>query len=58
MLTYLRMLVHREIFSYGRENLHGGENQMPNAKVLSEKKAIVESLTERLQNATAGLVID
>ncbi len=31
---------------------------MPNAKVLSEKKAIVESLTERLQNATAGLVID
>lgn len=31
---------------------------MPNAKVLSEKKAIVEALTGRLQNATAGVVID
>ena len=31
---------------------------MPNAKVLSEKQAIVEALTERLQNATAGIVID
>ena len=31
---------------------------MPNAKVLSEKQAIVEALTERLQGATAGIVID
>ena len=31
---------------------------MPNAKVLSEKQAIVEALTERLQNASAGIVID
>jgi len=31
---------------------------MPNAKVLSEKQAIVAALTERLQNASAGIVID
>ena len=31
---------------------------MPNAKVLSEKQAIVEALTERLQGASAGIVID
>ena len=31
---------------------------MPNAKVLSEKKAIVEALTERFQNATAGVLVD
>lgn len=31
---------------------------MPNAKVLSEKQAIVEALTDRLQNAAAGIVVD
>ena len=31
---------------------------MPNAKVLSEKQAIVASLTEKLQNAAAGLIVD
>lgn len=31
---------------------------MPNAKVLSEKQAVVEALTTRLQNASAGIVID
>lgn len=31
---------------------------MPNAKVLSEKQAVVESLTSRLKEATAGVVID
>lgn len=31
---------------------------MPNAKVLSEKQAIVAALTERLQNATAGVFVD
>ena len=31
---------------------------MPNAKVLSEKQAIVEALTTRLQNANSGIVID
>ena len=31
---------------------------MPNAKVLSEKQAIVASLTETLQSATAGVLVD
>ena len=31
---------------------------MPNAKVLSEKQAIVEQLTEKIRNATAGVLVD
>ena len=31
---------------------------MPNAKVLSEKQAIVADLTEKLQNAAAGVLVD
>ena len=31
---------------------------MPNAKVLSEKQAIVAELTEKLQKATAGVIVD
>ena len=31
---------------------------MPNAKVLSEKQAIVEALAERIQNAAAGVLVD
>ena len=31
---------------------------MPNAKVLSEKQAVVAALTERLQNATCGVLVD
>ena len=31
---------------------------MPNAKVLSEKQAIVEALTERSKNAEAGILVD
>ena len=31
---------------------------MPNAKVLSEKQAIVASLTEKLQGAAAGVLVD
>ena len=31
---------------------------MPNAKVLSEKQAIVESLAERIKNAGAGVLVD
>lgn len=31
---------------------------MPNAKVLSEKQAIVASLTEKLQGAAAGVIAD
>ncbi|MBQ6465975.1 MAG: 50S ribosomal protein L10 [Oscillospiraceae bacterium] len=31
---------------------------MPNAKVLSEKQAIVESLVERIKNAGSGVLVD
>lgn len=31
---------------------------MPNAKVLSEKQAIVAQLTEKLQNAASGVLVD
>ena len=31
---------------------------MPNAKVLSEKQAIVEALAQRIQNAEAGILVD
>ena len=31
---------------------------MPNAKVLSEKQAIVAALTEKLQKAAAGVIVD
>ena len=31
---------------------------MPNAKVLSEKQAIVEALVERIQGANAGIFVD
>ena len=31
---------------------------MPNAKVLSEKQAVVAALTERLQNAASGVFVD
>ena len=31
---------------------------MPNAKILSEKQAIVEALAERMQKAEAGILVD
>ena len=31
---------------------------MPNAKVLAEKKAVVEALTEKIRNAAAGVIVD
>ena len=31
---------------------------MPNAKVLSEKQAIVAALTDKVQNAAAGVLVD
>ena len=31
---------------------------MPNAKVLSEKQAIVEALAERIKSASAGVLVD
>ena len=34
------------------------KTRMPNAQVLSEKQAIVASLTEKLQGAAAGVLVD
>ena len=31
---------------------------MPNAKVLAQKQAVVEDLTEKIKNATAGVLVD
>ena len=31
---------------------------MPNAKVLSEKQAMVAELAEKMKNATAGVLVD
>ena len=31
---------------------------MPNASVLEQKKAIVAELTEKLQNAASGVLVD
>ena len=31
---------------------------MPNAKVLAEKKAVVEQLTDKIRNAAAGVIVD
>jgi len=45
-------------FSFsGARNNPGGEI-MPNAKVLSEKQAIVAALVERIKNASAGVLVD
>lgn len=34
------------------------KTRMPNAKVLSEKQAIVAELTDKLKNAAAGVLVD
>ena len=36
----------------------GGESIMPNAKVLSEKQAIVAELTEKIKTASSGVLVD
>ena len=38
--------------------ISGGETRMPNAKVLSAKQAVVAELTEKIQKATAGVIVD
>ena len=47
------------LFLTGADKSCGGEKtHMPNAKVLSEKQAIVEALVERIQGASAGIFVD
>ena len=45
-------------FLYERDHLYGGETHMPNAKVLSEKQAIVAGLVDRIKAAQAGILVD
>lgn len=46
------------IFFLRAQIFHGGEKNLPNAKVLSEKQAIVEALAERIKNSSAGVLVD
>ena len=60
MLT-ASMSADREAFLFltGADQTCGGEKtHMPNAKVLSEKQAIVEALVERNNAASAGILVD
>ena len=55
------MSADREAFLFltGADQTCGGEKtHMPNAKVLSEKQAIVAALVERISNAQAGVLVD
>ena len=45
-------------FLFGRENFTPEVKSLPNAKVLSEKQAIVEALAKRIGAATAGVLVD
>ena len=46
-----------EIFLLGAK-IFPEVKSLPNAKVLSEKQAIVEALTTRISNATSGVLVD
>ena len=58
--SVLVSLCHKDGFLFYERtyNSYGGETRMPNAKVLSEKQAIVAELTEKIQKATAGVIVD
>ena len=55
-VSFLERLFSPGIGSYAA-NLTEVKTRMPNAKVLSEKQAIVASLTEKLQGAAAGITV-
>ena len=52
------MLWRGEFFIWTHHYLLEVKTHMPNAKVLSEKQAIVAELTEKLKNASAGVLVD
>ena len=56
-VSFLERLFSPGIGSYAA-NLTEVKTRMPNAKVLSEKQAIVAALTEKLQGAAAGVIVD
>ncbi len=47
----------RDFLTFGIEYRYGGEN-MPSAKILAEKKAATEALTEKVKSAVAGVVVN
>ena len=54
------MIILRVFLSVGRKTLFyfGGDISMPNAKVLENKKAVVESLSGKIQGATSVVFVD
>jgi len=59
MMLSLSLSFGGESFLLRAQELTGGEtNTMPNAKVLSEKQAIVAALAERIRNAGSGVLVD
>ena len=54
------MIFLRVFLSVGRKTLFyfGGDISMPNAKVLESKKAVVEQLTGKIQEATSVVFVD
>ena len=54
------MIFLRVFLSVGRKTLFyfGGDISMPNAKVLENKKAVVESLSGKIQEATSVVFVD
>ena len=54
------MIFLRVFLSVGRKTLFyfGGDISMPNAKVLESKKAVVEALTGKIQEATSVVFVD
>ena len=54
------MIILRVFLSSGRKTFifFGGETNMPNAKVLESKKAVVETLTGKIKEATSVVFID
>ena len=61
MICYASLCVfaHKDVFFLNAPtNFLEVKSKMPNAKVLSEKQAIVAQLTEKIQNATAGVLVD
>ena len=54
------MIILRVFLSSGRKTFifFGGETNMPNAKILESKKAVVETLTGKIKEATSVVFVD
>ena len=59
MMLSLSLSFRQGVFLVRAQKLPGGETKtMPNAKVLSEKQAVVAALAERIRNAGSGVLVD